>query len=163
MRSRDVLYTVAWTVKTETSSYLRDVSIPPRCPYTWTIYSSLGGSNVRDISPRRHHTSETSLNPRVYRVDFIPNSYPHNSLILEINGNKRIIFFLSIEGASFQQFKHLNFTASFSNDDVSSVPPSLVIMKRYFLGSAFNSGTRKARLFIFENFEMTAPFGISDT
>jgi hypothetical protein len=104
-----------------------------------------------------------SLNPRVYRVDFIPNSYPPNSLILGINGNERIIFFLSIEGASFQQFKHLNFTAFFPNDDVSSVPPSLVIMKRYFLGNAFNSGIRKARLFTFKNFEMTSPFGISDT
>jgi hypothetical protein len=35
----------------------------------------------------------------------------------------------TVKGASFQQFKHLNLTASFSNDDVSSVPPSFVIMK----------------------------------
>lgn len=70
---------------------------------------------------------------------------------------------LSIEGASFQQFKHLNLTASFPNDDVSSVLASLVIMNRYFLGSALNSGIRQARLFTFENFEMIAPFGISDT
>jgi hypothetical protein len=48
-RSRDVLYTASWTVKTETSSYLRDVSLPPRCPYTWMIFSLLGGTNVRDI------------------------------------------------------------------------------------------------------------------
>jgi hypothetical protein len=69
----------------------------------------------------------------------------------------------TVKGASFQQFKHLNLTASFSNDDVSSVPPSFVIMKRYYRGSAFNFGIRNVRLFNFGDFEMMAPFDILDT
>jgi hypothetical protein len=108
------------------------------------------------------------LNPRVSRINFIPNSYPPNSLISEINGNKRIIQTCqpvpaTVKGASFQQFKHLNLAASFSNDDVSSEPPSFVIMKRYYRGSAFKSWIRNARLFNFGDFEMMAPFDILDT
>jgi hypothetical protein len=50
-RSRDILYTVTWNVKTETSSYLRDVFIPRRPFLRW---AELGGTNVRDITPRCH-------------------------------------------------------------------------------------------------------------
>jgi hypothetical protein len=102
---------------TETSSYLRDVSIPPRCLYTseMSLYLDDLFFAGRNKCPR--HNSEMSLNPRVSRVDFIPNSYPPNSLISEIDGNKRITFRLPLctcycEGrvySTLQTFKPYHF------------------------------------------------------
>jgi hypothetical protein len=98
--------------------------------------------------------SETFQNPRVFEVNFIPNSYPHNSLISEKIEIRELFTACqpvpaTVKGASFQKFKHLNLAASFSNDDVSSKPSSFIIMTRYYRGSAFNSWIRNARLFSF--------------
>jgi len=50
-RSRDILHTVTWNVKTETSSYLRDVFGHKRPSLRWMEPC---GTSSRDITPRCH-------------------------------------------------------------------------------------------------------------
>jgi len=50
-RSRDILHTVIWNVKTETSSYLRDVFSHKRPSLRWMESC---GTSSRDITPRCH-------------------------------------------------------------------------------------------------------------
>jgi hypothetical protein len=115
LRDLGIFHTVIRFDKTEMSLYLDDLPL-------------LG----RNKCPR--HNSD----------NFIPNSYPPNSLISEKIEIRELFTACqpvpaTVKGASFQKFKHLNLAASFSNDDVSSKPSSFIIMTRYYRGCAFNS------------------------
>jgi hypothetical protein len=68
-----VLHTVTWSVKTETSLYLRDV-FAPRRRYTSEMYLYLGSLFFAGKNKCPRHSSEMFLDPRVSRVNFTPNN-----------------------------------------------------------------------------------------
>jgi hypothetical protein len=130
-RSRDILHTVTWNVKTETSSYLRDV-----IGSTW--------------------------------ANFIPNSYPPNSLISEITEIRELFFishsssatlYLSLWRARFFKISNIQTLLLLLPMMTSALYSRLsVIMKRHCRGGAFNPGIRKARLFTSEILNFDSAF-----